>query len=78
MRLCCCCCFVVDDDADDADDVHVVLCICSLVAKFDPELAQHLQSNDLSSSLYGLRWITTLMAREFPIPAVRLSSIAVH
>lgn len=41
-----------------------------LIAKFDPELSRHLDGHGLGSSLYGLRWITTLMSREFPIPAV--------
>ena len=41
-----------------------------LITKFDPELSRHLDGHGLGSSLYGLRWITTLMSREFPIPAV--------
>jgi hypothetical protein len=39
-----------------------------LLRQHDPELWQHLNRNKLDPSYYSLRWITTLLAREFTLP----------
>lgn len=39
-----------------------------LLRHHDPELWKHLNRNQLDPSYYSLRWITTLLAREFTLP----------
>ena len=34
----------------------------------DPELREHLETLQLEPSFYALRWITTLLSREFNLP----------
>jgi len=45
----------------------------ALLQQHDPELWRHLDKNQLDPSYYSLRWITTLLAREFTlIDTIRL------
>jgi hypothetical protein len=42
--------------------------LSQLLRLHDPELHQHLEAQQLEPSYYALRWITTLLSREFNLP----------
>lgn len=42
--------------------------LSALLHRHDPELHQYLQAQQLEPSYYALRWITTLLSREFNLP----------
>jgi len=60
--------YMPDKDHDD-DGIHARLDdIEMLLSKHDPQLQQHLQKLGINTSLYAVRWVTTLLSREFLLP----------
>lgn len=60
--------FVEDLDNSDSGIHARIRALHDLLRAHDPELARHLEMLGLDPTFYSLRWITTLLSREFNLP----------
>ena len=60
--------FVSDLDEADTGVMGAINSMISLLDKHDPELNQYLNSNAIEPTFYSIRWLTTLLSREFHLP----------
>lgn len=60
--------FVPDLDEADTGIQGRISNLVSLLALHDPEVSAHLDDCGIDASFYAIRWLTTLLSREFLLP----------
>ena len=60
--------FVPELDESDSGIQGRIANLHHLLQKHDPEVSQHLSENGIDVSFFAIRWLTTLLSREFVLP----------
>jgi len=60
--------FIRQKDASDSGIIARIKQFTDLVEMHDPELHSLLDQQGIDSAFYGLRWLTTILSREFNLP----------